>query len=167
MGRDAPRDRRQPNVFDEEPTLGGFGTGVRAAELFRRAGAERLGGTLYELAAGSRGVPLHFHHGNEEVLIVLSGSPTLRTSDGRRALAAGDVVAFRAGSRGVHAVENDTDETIRYLMTSTRRQPDVVEYPDAGTIRATTRSVFDGPPAADAAPDAVNIVFDRATAVDS
>jgi len=156
----------RPNIFTDDLKLDGAERGFRAIELLRRAGAERLGGTLYELRAGSPGLPLHFHHGNEEVLIVLSGSPTVRTLDGESTLTPGDVVAFPTGSRGAHAIENRTSEAVRYLMLSTRIQPDVVEYPDAGTVRATTRSVFDPPPRSGDPVDALNVLFDRTSAIE-
>jgi len=38
-----------------------------------------LGATLYELEPGKWAI-YHAHHGSEEVLLVLSGRPTLRTS---------------------------------------------------------------------------------------
>jgi uncharacterized cupin superfamily protein len=157
----------RPNIFDEQLPLEDAEGGFRAAELLRRAGAERLGGTVYELSAGARGIPLHVHHGNEEVLVVLSGTPTLRTPAGDSPLAPGDVVAFPAGARGAHAVENRSSEPARYLMLSTRTQPDVVEYPDAGTVRVTTRSIFDRPPAGEDARDALRLLFDRDSALDA
>jgi uncharacterized cupin superfamily protein len=155
----------RPNIFADELGLGSASRGLLATELFRRAGAERLGGTLYELAAGERGPPLHFHHGNEEVLVVLRGAPTLRSLDGDSTLSVGDVVAFPTGSRGAHAIENRTDDPVRYLMLSTRIQPDVVEYPEDNTIRTTTRSIFDGPPASGDR-DALSLLFDRTSAID-
>ena len=59
-----------------------------------------LGASVYELPPGGYSV-YHFHHGSEELLIVLRGQPTLRTPDGERQLAEGDVVHFsdRAGRR--------------------------------------------------------------------
>ena len=107
------------------------------------------------------------HHGNEEVLVVLSGTPTLRTLAGESPLAAGDVVAFPAGARGAHAVENRSSEPARYLMLSTRTQPDVIEYPDAGTIRVTTHSIFDRPAADEATRDALRLLFNRSSALDA
>ena len=42
-----------------------------------------LGASLYELGPGNF-VVFHFHHGSEELLVVLRGTPTLRTMDGER-----------------------------------------------------------------------------------
>lgn len=127
-----------PNVFDpdwEEP-----GRDVPAAfctrhfQVGREAGARELGASVYELAPGEASFPLHLHHGNEEMLVVLSGRPTLRTLDGARALEAGEVVAFPAGRAGAHRVDNESSEPVRILVLSTMRSPDIVEYPDSGKV---------------------------------
>ena len=50
--------------------------------------------------------PYHAHHGNEELLLVVSGTPGLRTPDGVRTLEPGTVVAFPRGAAGAHRVFN-------------------------------------------------------------
>ncbi len=101
-----------------------------------RLGAELLGGSVYELAAGDRLWPFHVHHANEEWVIVLRGAPTLRTGDGEQVLAEGDVAVFPRGAAGAHQIRNDTAEPIRVLMMSSMVEPDVVEYLDSGKIGA-------------------------------
>ena len=101
-----------------------------------RIGAELIGGSMYELEPGDRLWPYHTHHANEEWLLVLRGEPTLRTPEGERVLAEGDVVCFRRGAEGAHQVANRTDAPVRILMLSTLIQPDVVEYPDSGKVGA-------------------------------
>ncbi len=88
-----------------------------------------LGASLYELGPGNF-VIFHFHHGSEELLVVLRGTPTLRTSDGERRLEEGDVVHFPTCPAGAHELRNETDAPVRYLMAGTRVSPEVVEYPD-------------------------------------
>jgi uncharacterized cupin superfamily protein len=52
-------------------------------------------------SCGISGVaPYHIHNGNEGLLLVLSGTPQLRTPDGVRTLEAGAMVAFLARSGG-------------------------------------------------------------------
>lgn len=108
----------------------------RTAAIAAPAGAERLGATLYEIDPGQNGSPFHLHHGNEEMIIVLAGSPTLRTLEGRRSLRAGDVVACPAGRAGAHQLRNETDEPVRALVVSTMAYPDVVEMPDSDKVLA-------------------------------
>ncbi|MBA3412065.1 MAG: cupin domain-containing protein, partial [Actinobacteria bacterium] len=52
-----------------------------------------LGASVYELNPGNW-VVYHFHHGSEELMVVLRGRPTLRTGEGSRRLDEGEVVHF-------------------------------------------------------------------------
>ena len=100
-----------------------------------------LGATVYELGPGNFAV-YHFHHGAEELMIVLRGSPTLRTPEGDRVLDEGEVVHFPRGPAGAHGIRNETDEPVRYVMVSDHPSPEVVEYPDLGqiTVQGSTGS---------------------------
>ena len=106
----------------------------RRARLGRQAGSHDLGASLFEVPPGAGTFPLHIHHHNEELLFVLTGRPTLRTPDGERELVSGEVVAFPAGRAGGHAVENRTDEPVRYVIVSTMRSPEINEFPEDGTF---------------------------------
>ena len=68
-----------------------------------RLGSELLGGSLYEVPPHSRAWPYHYHHGNEELLIVVAGTPTVRTPNGERVLEPGTASSSReartAGTR--------------------------------------------------------------------
>ena len=81
----------------------------------------------------------HFHHGSDELLIVLRGTPTLRTFEGERVLAEGEVVHFPPGRDGAHEIRNDTDEAVRFVVAGTRVSPEIVEYPDLGQVTAQSR----------------------------
>ena len=96
--------------------------------------ASRLGATLYQLPPGERLGPYHYEYNNEEWLLVLAGTPTLRTPVGEQQLRAGDVVAFREGPEGAHAVSNTSDDPVRLLMVSTKRDPAVAVYPDSDKL---------------------------------
>lgn len=113
---------------------------MKAARVGAQAGAIRLGASVYELGPGATASPLHLHHGNEELVVVLSGSPLLRRLDGREQLAVGDIVALPAGREGAHRIENDGPETARVLIVSTMRFPDVVEHPDSNKVLLLTGS---------------------------
>jgi len=130
------------NVFDDDWGEQGedwSGGGGRSKRLVP-SGPE-LGASLYELDPGNFNV-FHFHHGAEELLVVLRGRPTLKSQDGERVLAEGEVVHFPRGPAGAHGVRNDTDEPARYLVAGIRVMPEVVEYPDLKqiTAQATTGS---------------------------
>ena len=155
----------RPNVFAER--FSRERSGLRAEPVVRAAGGDLLGGTLYELAPRCEGVPLHIHHAMEELAIVISGRPTLRTLEGESELAPGDIVAFPRGRRGAHTLANRTEEPVRYLMVSNRVMPELVEYPEDGTIRALTRGRFDPPKAGEDPADSLNLRFKRADAEES
>jgi uncharacterized cupin superfamily protein len=96
------------------------------------AGAQELAANVYELDPGAVGAPLHVHHANEELLLVLAGTPSLRGGDGTQLLSPGAMVAFPRGQAGAHSLVNRSDAPVRYLVISTTNRPDVVDYPDTG-----------------------------------
>lgn len=114
------------------------GGGAKSKRLVERE--PTLGSSLYQLGPGSS-VAYHFHHGSEELLIVLRGRPTLRTPEGERQLAEGEVVHFSVGPDGAHGVRNDTDDEVRYVVAGIRVSPEVAEYPDIGKITAQARTM--------------------------
>ena len=125
------------NVWSDDwaPGEDWSGGGARAKRLPR---GERLGASVYELGPGNW-VPFHFHHASEELLVVLRGRPTLRTGEDTRQLEEGDAVHFPVGPDGAHALKNDTDEPVRYLMASTLHSPEVAEYPDLKQVTVQGR----------------------------
>jgi len=130
-----------PNAFEPDWTaeMDREGFRSRRAKVGADAGAERLGASVYELPPGQAPFPLHYHLGNEELLIVLRGTPSLRSLDGERRLAEGEVVAFPVGERGAHQVVNGSDEPVRILLVSEMNSPDVVVRPEAGNVSAFGR----------------------------
>jgi uncharacterized cupin superfamily protein len=119
--------------------LDDMGDGVSGRRL-RRGDGTRLAAAVWELAPQSDGVVYHFHHGTEELLIVLRGRPILRAADGERQLDEGEVVHFAPGPDGAHKLSNPTDEPVRYVMAAAHTSPDIVEYPDEGTFAAFAKT---------------------------
>jgi uncharacterized cupin superfamily protein len=128
----------EPNVFepdfDAEQDKQPFSW--RRARIGRQAGADKLGASLFEIPPGASSFPLHVHHANEEMIVVLAGRPTLRTLKGERELAPGEVVACRTGGDGAHRIDNRSEEPARVLIVSTMIAPEVNEYPDSGKVWA-------------------------------
>ena len=106
----------------------------RMLRVGNRLDGDLIGGTLYELPPGMKSFPYHWHRGIEELLIVLDGTPTLRTPEGERQLDRGDVLSFPTTPEGAHKLWNDTDEPVRYLMLSTAVEYEVVHYPDSDKV---------------------------------
>jgi uncharacterized cupin superfamily protein len=125
-----------PNVNRPEFEQGGRPEGYRSrrARIGYELGTEMLGASLFEVPPGEAAYPYHYHYADEEMLIVLDGTPTLRTPDGERELEQGEVVAFPLGERGAHKIFNRGEETVRFLAISSSGRPDIVVYPDSGKI---------------------------------
>ncbi|HKB93688.1 MAG TPA: cupin domain-containing protein [Gaiellaceae bacterium] len=119
--------------LEPDPAPGRFafrGDWVREA-----LGGELIGCGLYEFDPGTQLWPYHYHRGNEEWLVVVAGTPTLRTPDGLRALRPGDVVAFPDGEAGAHTLLNETGAVARVAIFSTLDKGSVV-YPDSDKVGA-------------------------------
>lgn len=117
------------NVWADVPDWGGLG----ALQLARPDGT-RLGASVWELQPGAAQFVYHFHHGSEELLVVLRGRPTVQLHDGDRQLEEGEVVTFPRGPEGGHRIRNDGEHTARVLIVSTNASPDVAEYPSSGKV---------------------------------
>jgi uncharacterized cupin superfamily protein len=149
------------NILDPElqDVEGPPGYAGRGAEIGKQAGTRHLGASLYEVPPGNGTCPYHWHAANEELLIVLSGIPTLRTPEGERDLVEGELVAFPIGESGAHKVTNNADEPTRVLIVSEMNEPEVAVYPDSGKVMA--RQQAPGTP-----PTGVRAIFRFDDAVD-
>jgi uncharacterized cupin superfamily protein len=125
-----------PNINqpDFEPGERPVGFRSRRARIGYELGTELIGASLWEVPPGEAAYPYHYHHSDEELVVVLSGRPTLRTPDGERRLEAGDAVRFELGESGAHQILNRGEETVRFLAVSSSGRPDVVVYPDSDKI---------------------------------
>ena len=114
-----------------EETPRGFAfSEVSASE---RDGNELIGATLYEFEPGNQLWPYHFHAGNEEWAVIVSGTPIVRTPSGERELRTGDVVAFPQGEDGAHTFYNRSSEPARLVLFSTLRSG-YCTYPDSDKV---------------------------------
>lgn len=106
----------------------------RRARIGYELGAELIGASLWEMPPGEAAYPYHFHYADEELLIVVSGRPSLRTPEGVREMEEGETVRFPLGEEGAHQILNNTDDTVTFLAISSSGRPDVVVYPDSDKI---------------------------------
>jgi uncharacterized cupin superfamily protein len=106
----------------------------RRARIGYELGAELIGTSLWEVPPGEAAYPYHFHYADEEVVIVLSGRPSLRTPNGTRELEEGEAVRFPLGEEGAHQIINHGEQVATFLAISSSGRPDVVVYPDSDKI---------------------------------
>jgi uncharacterized cupin superfamily protein len=118
-------------VLDELPA----GFEHRRVSVREALGGELVGCSLYEFDPGAQLWPYHLHWANEEWLIVVAGTPTLRTPNGERELRPGDVVGFPQGEAGAHTLYNRSVEPARVAIFSTLRHGSVT-YPDSAKVGA-------------------------------
>lgn len=125
-----------PNIFrptfENEERPEGFRS--RRARVGYELGTELIGASLWEIPPGEAAYPYHFHYSDEELVIVLSGRPSLRTPEGLRELEEGEALRFPLGEEGAHQIVNGSDETVTFLAISSHGRPDIVVYPDSDKI---------------------------------
>jgi uncharacterized cupin superfamily protein len=102
----------------------------RSLRVGDELGAASIGGSIYELPAGERTFPYHYHHGVEEWLLVVEGTPSVRTPSGTRELKAGDILCFPSGADGAHSVMGPG----RVLILSDRGRASIAVYPDSDKL---------------------------------
>jgi uncharacterized cupin superfamily protein len=125
------------NLFDTSRTTDESdpaGYQVPYARLRQLVGGSDLGITVYELTEGNSICPYHYEWTEEEWLIVLEGTPTLRTPDGEEELSPGDVVCFKMGPEGAHKVTNCATGRALVAMLSTQSETSVCVYPDSDKV---------------------------------
>jgi uncharacterized cupin superfamily protein len=99
-----------------------------------RVAGDHLGASLYELPPGQRTFPYHYELGNDELLVVVAGTPTLRDPDGERELSPGDCILFPSGPAGAHQIVNNSDEPARVLLVSNFALPRAAVQPDSDKL---------------------------------
>jgi uncharacterized cupin superfamily protein len=112
---------------------------ARRAFVGRTAGCHSLGASVWEIEPGKAAYPYHAHLGEEELIVVLSGQPSLRTPEGWRELEPGEAVSFPRGEAGAHQLVNRSSQAARFLAVSTNGAPDITLYLDAGKLGASER----------------------------
>ena len=101
-------------------------------------GAARTGLSVYELPPGQAIGPYHYEDPEEEWLLVVEGTPTLRHPGGKDQLEPWDVVFFPSGPNGAHQVRNTSGSRARVAMFSTVSAVGAVVYPDSDMLQVFT-----------------------------
>ena len=95
---------------------------------------QNLNFDLRQLNPDQYSSPYHFHRHAEELFLIISGSATLRTSEGLEVVNCGDLLFFEMGESGAHQLYNHTDKICIFLDVRTFIGYDVCEYPDSDKL---------------------------------
>jgi uncharacterized cupin superfamily protein len=101
-----------PPPFDE-PVAGRWQRKIGEAAGFRELGARHV-----VLQPGAWSSQRHWHEGEDELLVMLSGRAVLVEDDGETEVGPGDVLAWPAGSRNGHQLINRTGEPCSFVCVS-------------------------------------------------
>jgi uncharacterized cupin superfamily protein len=122
-----------------------LGHGIHGRPLARLAGATEVFANVDRLDRGAVSGPLHWHTRDEELLLVLDGTPTLRQLregvEECAQLQPGDWVVWHPADRVAHQLLAEEDPA-RVLVIGTDRADDVTVFEEEGRIfvRALGRS---------------------------
>lgn len=156
--------------LDKLPVKTGSGyPGHRAALMEGRSqiavgdagGLSQFGANIVLLAPGALSSLRHWHEQQDEILVVLSGYPTLVDDHGKTPLAPGDVATFPAGEANGHHLINETDEEARFFVVGTRTPTETGWYSDEDMMVTMDENGFnftrkDGTPLDDSAREGDN-----------
>lgn len=121
--------------FKEDPNkIDNYRLFTASPRLGTAANSKNLIFDLRLLNPGQFSFPYHFHRNSEELMMVISGTMTLRSATGFEIMKQGDIVYFETGESGAHQFYNHSDEPCTYLDIRTLIGIDVSEYPDSGKI---------------------------------
>ena len=108
--------------------------GTRFRQLGEYGGCSHVGVCMEEIAPGRQAYVAHYHLLEEEQLLVLEGRPTRRLGERRIPMEPGSYVVFPAGQKAGHALVNETDEPVRYLIIGERNPDEVTVHTDTGRV---------------------------------
>ena len=130
--------------FQESPNkIDNFRIFTDVSRIKKGIKPQNLNFDLRQLNPDQYSAPYHFHRYAEELFMIISGSATLRTTNGLEIINSGDLIFFEMGETGAHQLYNHTTEVCIYLDIRTYIGYDVAEYPDSNKILlAPTFEIF-------------------------
>lgn len=107
--------------------------GRREAPLAKAVGLTQFGVNHLTLAPSSISSLRHWHEGEDEFVLVLSGEVALVDGDGEHALSPGDYAGFPAGeANGHHLVNRGTAQAVCIVVGTRKVGEETIHYPDDG-----------------------------------
>lgn len=99
-----------PPPFDQQVA------GRWARRLAAPTGLTMCGANIVRLEPGAWSSQRHWHDGEDELLVMMSGTAVLVEDGGETVLATGDVAVFPKGTGDGHHLINRSDEDCRFLV---------------------------------------------------
>ncbi|MEO5707070.1 MAG: cupin domain-containing protein [Alteraurantiacibacter sp.] len=93
------------------------------------AGLTHLGANLVTLDPGAWSSQRHWHHGEDELVVMLAGEAVLVEDAGENVLHPGDICTWPAGAPNGHCLQNRSDAPCTFLAVSAGEDTGGV-YPD-------------------------------------
>jgi len=99
------------------------------------AGLTRMGASHVVLKPGAWSSQRHWHAAEDELLVMLAGEAVLVEDGGECVIRPGDVLAWAAGVRNGHHLQNRSDTDCVFVAISAgSREEDWGEYPDIDMV---------------------------------
>ncbi|MBL0925426.1 MAG: cupin domain-containing protein, partial [Sphingomonadaceae bacterium] len=93
-------------------------------------GLTQIGASHVVLKPGAWSSQRHWHEGEDELVIMLSGEAVLIEDDGETVMRAGDIAAWPAGVRNGHHLVNRTDTDCVFVAIGTGERSEGGGYSD-------------------------------------
>ena len=127
-------DPENLNFENDASALKHFDLLTLSPRLSKIVGSKHMVFDIRKLNPGKYSFPYHFHHHAEELIMVISGSMTIRTTKGFEIVENGQLMFFEMGETSAHQFYNHSTIPCVYLDIRTTVGIDICEYPDSGKI---------------------------------
>lgn len=104
--------------------------GRSSLRLGDAGGLTQFGANLVILEPGAMSSLRHWHHREDEFVMVIAGECVLVQDEGETVMRPGDCAAFPAGDPNGHHFINRTDAEARFLVIGSRMNPEKATYSD-------------------------------------
>lgn len=104
--------------------------GRSSLRLGQAGGLTQFGVNEVILAPGAVSSLRHWHHREDEFVMMLQGEAVLIQDEGEHVMRPGDCAAFPAGDSNGHHFINRTSEEARFLVIGSKMDPEHVSYSD-------------------------------------
>ena len=99
------------------------------------AGLTRMGASHVTLKPGAWSSQRHWHSAEDELVVMLAGEAVLVEDDGETTVCPGDVLAWPAGEKNGHHLQNRSDADCVFMAISAGpKAEDSGEYPDIDMV---------------------------------